>query len=159
MTSREKNFNRRTRPRLAAAALLLVLLAAQARAQSATATLTGAVIDEAGAVVPGVRITVLNLSTALQRHAATNTEGVYVVPLLPVGRYNLTAQRDGFTTVEVRGLSLSVGDQLALRIKLRVGEIGESVTVVENLDGIGVVREAPSVSAVVNRPFVENLPL
>ena len=65
MTSREKNFNQRTRRRLAAAALLLVLLAAQARAQSATATLTGAVLDEAGAVVPGVRITVLNLSTAL----------------------------------------------------------------------------------------------
>ncbi|HEX7174045.1 MAG TPA: TonB-dependent receptor [Pyrinomonadaceae bacterium] len=159
MISREKNFKHQSRSRLAAAALLIMLLGTLARAQSATATLTGAVIDEAGAVVPGVRITVLNLSTALERHAATNGEGVYVVPLLPVGRYNLTAQRDGFTTVEVRAITLNVSDQLALRIRLRVGEIGESVTVVDNLEGLGVVREGPSVSAVVNRPFVENLPL
>ena len=76
MTPPGEKFNRRTRPRLAAAALLVLLLAAAARAQSATATLTGAVIDEAGAVVPGVQITVLNLSTALERHAATNGEGV-----------------------------------------------------------------------------------
>src|SRR5918997_2430114 len=159
MTSREKKFGHRTRPRLAAAALVVLLLGAHARAQSATATLTGAVLDEAGAVVPRVQITVLNLSTALERHAATNAEGVYVVPLLPVGRYNLTAVRDGFSTVEVRGLTLSVGDQLALRIRLRVGEIGESVTVVENLDGLGAVRESPAVSTVVDRQFVENLPL
>ncbi|HYN86707.1 MAG TPA: carboxypeptidase regulatory-like domain-containing protein [Pyrinomonadaceae bacterium] len=149
--------------RLLARLLALVALAAcgaaasPARAQTATATLGGSVLDEAGAVLPGVEITVLNLSTALERHATTNGEGVYVIPLLPPGSYNVTAAREGFTTVEHRGVRLSVGDQLSLRIKLKVGEIGETVTVYDHVGA--ATRESPAVSTVVNRQFVENLPL
>ena len=137
----------------------LLLLAAPARAQSPAATLGGTVLDENGAVVPAVEITVLNLSTAVQRHALTGGEGAFVVPLLPPGRYTLTAQRDGFATLEVRNITLNVGDRQALRIRLRVGEVGESVTVIDAVSP-GVERSASSsVSTVVNRQFVENLPL
>src|SRR5215207_5380660 len=97
------------------AARALVLAAAlmfvpAARAQSPAATLGGTVLDENGAVVPAVEITVLNLSTAVQRHALTGGGGAFAVPLLPPGRYTLTAQRDGFATVEVKNLVLNVGD-------------------------------------------------
>ncbi len=146
------------------AARVLVLAAAllsvpAARAQSPAATLGGTVLDENGAVVPSVEITVLNLSTAVQRHALTGGEGAFVVPLLPPGRYTLTAQRDGFATVEVTNITLNVGDRLALRISLRVGEVGESITVIDAISS-GVERSASSsVSTVVNRKFVENLPI
>jgi len=113
-------------------------------------------MDEAGAVIPGVKITLLNLSTALQRHDTTNEEGSYVIPLLPPGRYNMTAQRDGFTTVEIRNVVLNTGDQLALRVKLTIGEIGESVIIVEDPSSL---QESVSIGTVVNRRFVENLPL
>src|SRR5215213_10686423 len=106
-----------------------------ARAQSPAATLGGTVLDENGAVVPSVEITVLNLSTAVQRHALTGGEGAFVVPLLPPGRYTLTAQREGFATLEVRNITLNVGDRQALRIILHIGEVGESVTIVDALDG------------------------
>src|SRR5215208_1513645 len=99
----------------AARGLLLaaaLLLAGAARAQSPAATLGGTVLDENGAVVPAVEITVLSLSTAVQRHASTGGEGAFVVPLLPPGRYTLTAQRDGFATLEVRNIVLNVGDRL-----------------------------------------------
>ncbi len=140
-------------------AALFLLSALAARAQSPAATLGGTVLDENGAVVPAVEITVLSLSTAVQRHATTGGEGAFVVPLLPPGRYTLTAQRDGFATLEVRNIVLNVGDRQALRIRLRVGEVGESVTVVDALNP-GVERSASSsVSTVVNRRFVENLPL
>src|SRR5688500_4602931 len=100
----------------------LSLFATAARAQSPAATLGGTVLDENGAVVPSVEITVLSLSTAVQRHATTGGEGAFVVPLLPPGRYTLTAQRDGFATLEVRNIVLNVGDRRALRICcLRVG--------------------------------------
>jgi len=55
--------------------------------QSSTATLSGTVTDEAGAVIAAVNLTLLNLSTALQRHATTDEAGAYIVPLLPPGRY------------------------------------------------------------------------
>src|SRR6266478_7299561 len=84
------------------AAVLLILVAPHARpglfiarAQSETASLRISVIDERAAVVPGVNITLLNLDTAWQRHATTDDEGACVVPLLPPGSYNVTAQRDG----------------------------------------------------------------
>src|SRR5918999_5324864 len=142
---------------LVLAAVLVCVPAA--RAQSPAATLGGTVLDENGAVVPAVEITVLNLSTAVQRHAATDGEGAFVVPLLPPGRYTLTAQREGFATLEVRNIVLNVGDRQALRIRLRVGEVGESVTVIDAVSP-GVERSASSsVSTVVNRQFVENLPL
>ncbi|HEX8116766.1 MAG TPA: carboxypeptidase-like regulatory domain-containing protein, partial [Pyrinomonadaceae bacterium] len=137
----------------------LMLCVRGARAQSPAATLGGTVLDENGAVVPSVEITVLNLSTAVQRHALTGGEGAFVVPLLPPGRYTLTAQREGFATLEVRNITLNVGDRQALRIRLRVGEVGESVTIVDAVSP-GVERSASSsVSTVVNRQFVENLPL
>ena len=146
----------------AARALLLVavlLSVPTARAQSPAATLGGTVLDENGAVVPAVEITVLNLSTAVQRHALTGGEGAFVVPLLPPGRYTLTAQREGFATLEVRNIVLNVGDRQALRIILHIGEVGESVTVIDAVSP-GVERSASSsVSTVVNRQFVENLPL
>ncbi|HEX8473211.1 MAG TPA: carboxypeptidase regulatory-like domain-containing protein [Pyrinomonadaceae bacterium] len=127
-----------------------------AATQSSTATLSGTVLDEAGAVVASVRITVLNLGTAFQRHATTDEEGSYVIPLLPPGSYHVTAYRDGFTPLEIRHVVLNVNDQLSLRVRLRVGEIGESVTIIEHASG---VEESASVSTVVNRQFVENLPL
>lgn len=124
--------------------------------QSAMATLSGTVSDEAGAMVTNVRLTVLNLSTTLERHALTNEEGRYVIPFLPPGRYHVTAAREGFSTVEVRNVVLNVNDELSLRIKLRVGELGETVTIVEAASS---VQESAAVSTMVNRQFIENLPL
>src|SRR5215218_5976958 len=137
----------------------LWLTAPAARAQSPAATLGGTVLDENGAVVPGVEITVLSLSTAVQRHATTGGEGAFVVPLLPPGRYTLTAQRDGFATLEVKNIILNVGDRRAYTIILHIGAVGESVTIVDALDANVERSAASSVSTVVNRRFVENLPL
>ena len=132
------------------------LNAGAAYAQPASAALAGTVMDEAGAVIPAVNITVLNLSTALQRHATTDNRGAYLIPLLPPGRYHMTAERSGFTTVEIRNLVLNTGDQLSLRVKLIVGQIGASVTVIEDPSSL---QQSTGISTVVNRNFVENLPL
>ena len=127
-----------------------------ARAQSGSAGLSVTVLDERAAAIPGVSITLLNLDTALERHATTDESGTCVVPLLPPGSYNLTAQHDGFATVEVRRVVLNTGDQRAFRISLRVGEIGAAVTVVEEPSSI---QESAAMGTVINRNFVANLPL
>jgi hypothetical protein len=127
-----------------------------AHAQPASATLSGVVLDEAGAVIPAVKITVLNLSNALQRHAVTDEHGSYLIPLLPPGNYSLSAQRDGFTPVEIRNITLNTSDQLSLRIKLQIGEIGASVTIIEEPSS---VQQSAASGSVINRHFVERLPL
>jgi carboxypeptidase family protein/TonB-dependent receptor-like protein len=125
-------------------------------AQSATATLSGAVVDEAGAVVAGAKIELTNPGTALKRVATTSGEGYFTFALLPPGTYTLQALREGFAPVEVRNVVLNVNDQLAIKIQMKVAQVGATVNVV---DSAALTREEPAVSTVVDRQFVENQPL
>jgi Carboxypeptidase regulatory-like domain len=138
-------------------ALLAVLaLSTFVHAQAASATLGGPVLDESSAVVPDTRITVVNLDTGLRRETTTDAQGSFAVPLLPPGRYRVTAERDGFRPAEIAALDLNVGDNLGVRLVLKVPRVGESVAVPAEA---ARVSTSPAVSTVVDRTFVGNLPL
>jgi hypothetical protein len=126
-------------------------------AQSATATLSGTVIDQNGAVIPGVNVAVISIAQGFQRSATTNESGIFVVPLLPPGNYVVKAEHEGFTPTEVRDLSLNVNDQVSLKIQLKVGSLqGQTVDIV---DTPALINESPAVATVVDRQFVANIPL
>src|SRR5260370_11797632 len=131
-------------------------LAISAFAQGSSATLSGTVEDTNGAVIPGVTITVTNNGTGAQRKPATNAEGYFVVPLLPPSRYQITAQNKGFTTVRIPEVVLNVGDQKALQIQLKAGDVNATVQVVNEAS---LINESPGVGTVVDRQFVANIPL
>ncbi len=116
-------------------------------AQSASATLSGEVVDEQGAAIPGVKITALNVATSLRRRAVTNEDGGFTIPLLPPGVYTLVALRDGFTPIEIRQVELNINDNRALRIALKVGAITDSVIIVGTINQAGTKNGALSVSA------------
>src|SRR5437773_10005538 len=139
--------------------LLLALCAlplATAFGQTASATLSGSVVDENGALVPGANVTVLNDATSLKREAVSNDSGNFSVPLLPPGTYRLTAQHTGFKTVEVRDIVLNVNDERSLRIQLKAGDVKEVVDVTGEAP---LINESPAVGTVVDRNFAANLPL
>src|SRR5216684_6515954 len=141
---------------------VVLLLTAQcalltALGQSASATLSGTVEDERGAVIPGVSVTAVNKGTQLSRDAVTNDRGYFTIPLLPPGAYTLRAQRDGFAPVEFPNIVLNVGDQKALQIQLKAGDINATVQVVNDTPLLNT--ESAAVSTVVDRNFAENLPL
>jgi hypothetical protein len=140
-------------------ALLFALSAlpfASAAAQSATATLSGTVTDQNGAVVPGAKITVVNVGTRLQREATTNGEGYFVVLLLPPSNYKVRVEGQGFTPAEIESVILNVGDQKALQIQLKAGDVNATVQVINEAP---LIDESPAVATVVDRQFVGNLPL
>jgi len=139
----------------------LVLLAAScvlpaAFAQSASATLSGTVTDQNGAVVPSAEITIINKATGLQRQATTNDQGDFTVPLLPPSNYTVRAQHSGFAPVEFPNVVLNVGDNKSLQISLKAGNISEMVKITADAP---LVNESPAVGTVVDRQFVENIPL
>src|SRR5215470_13638994 len=70
----------------------LVGAASAAMAQTATGQITGAVKDANGAALAKAKVKVNNASTGSTRETATNDEGVYVFPLLPVGVYAVTVE-------------------------------------------------------------------
>src|SRR5215216_2411939 len=91
--------------------LILLLLcglfgAAVADAQETLSGIQGRVEDARGALVPDVKITVINDGQGLQRETTTNREGYFNVPLLPAGAYTLTAEMPGFATIRVVGIVL-----------------------------------------------------
>ena len=125
-------------------------------AQSSTATLSGTVEDQNGAIVAGANVALVNLVQGSQRLATTNDEGRFVFPQLAPGQYSVTATREGFAPVEIKNVTLNVNDQVALRITLTIGEVSQSVEVI---DGASLINESSEVATVVDRQFVSNLPL
>ena len=145
---------------LLVAALLLPsahCLLPTALGQSATATLSGTVEDQNGAVVPGATVRLINTATGLQRETTTNDAGYFTAPLLPPSTYTIRVERQGFAPAEVQKLVLNVGDQKALQIQLKAGDINAAVTVEEGAPLLNT--ESAAVSTVVDRNFAENLPM
>src|ERR1035438_175434 len=76
-----------------AAALLFV--AGQASAQSSAATLSGTIQDPSGASVPNAKITITNRATHMSRTIETNDTGVFVVPDVDQGVYDVSVEKAG----------------------------------------------------------------
>lgn len=74
----------------------LILNCSRVQAQVANATLTGTVKDASGAVMPGVKVTVTNVATNLDREILTDQTGSYRVPALNPGEYKVEAALQGF---------------------------------------------------------------
>jgi outer membrane receptor protein involved in Fe transport len=135
---------------------LLCLSVAIVQAQSTSATLSGTVTDENGAVVPGANVTVTNPATGVQRQATTSGEGAFNIPLLPPSTYTILVERQGFATAKLSDVVLHINDNVSLNIQLKVGQIsGETV----NVNDVSMVETSPSVSTVIDRESVQNLPL
>jgi len=76
----------------------LMLAALMLWGQAETGQIIGTVQDASGAVVPNVAIAAKNVATGAQRTTATNTAGVYVLPNLSAGDWEVTISASGFAT-------------------------------------------------------------
>ena len=108
---------------------MLCFLALGAFAQEFRATLTGRVIDSTGAAVPAAVVQVRNTATNEAATAVSDAQGIYAVPLLRPGSYNLSTQVAGFKAYTREGLTLNIGQTAAVDITLEVGAVTEQVTV------------------------------
>ena len=92
-------------------------------AQGSTATILGTVRDASGAVLPAASIAVKHLETGLTRTAEADTSGSYSVPSLPVGAYEMTAEKMGFRREVRRGIELAVAQEAVVNLILQVGSL------------------------------------
>ena len=121
-----------------------------------TATLTGIVVDQNNAVVPDADVLVKDVSESVRREATTGNDGGFTILQLPPGYYSVAVRHQGFATAEVRDVALKIRDQLALKIQLKLGHIGETVTV--GADDF-TSRKNPALGLSLNRHFIEDLPV
>ena len=141
---------------LLVAAILLVSSSA-ALAQRTTATVRGTARDSTQAVLPGVSVTVTNEETGLVRAVTTNSQGIYIVPDLPIGRYKIDAQLQGFKRATRTGIVLRVADEFAVDFELSAGDINETVNVEGSSTPVRVL--GGDVSGVITGEQVRELPL
>ena len=107
---------------------VLVFLASWATAQS-TGQLNGSVTDPSGASVAGVKITLTNPATGLQRTTTSNEAGLYQFLDVPPGDYRLEATASGFAAYLVPKIMLIVSTPSTLLIRLQVAGVAQTVTV------------------------------
>jgi hypothetical protein len=143
--------------RLSLVMAVITSVAASAAAQSATGSIEGVVSDQSGAVLPGVTVTVTQAQTALSRSGVTDDQGIFRVPLLPVGSYDVSAELSGFTPRKESGIRLTVGQTLNLSIQLALASVSETVQVQSTTPVIETSKS--QVSSTIGEVSVQNLPV
>src|SRR5262245_61963473 len=107
---------------------LVLALAVSSFAQS-TAMLSGTVADPSGAVVAGASVACRNMETGLKTPTETNHAGLFRLPDLPVGLYEITITHGGFETLVRRDIRLLTGDTVDLSFTLNLGSASQRVEV------------------------------
>ena len=148
---------RKTECLLMALALLAFAGIAPAAAQQTSGNIGGRVFDPQGSAIPGATVTAKNPETGFSRNAVTDSEGIYRLSALPVGTYELTVELQGFTTIDRKGIVVSVGQTVDLNFDLKVAQVSETV----NVTGESPLVEtgSSSVGGVVDVKNIESLPL
>ncbi len=139
-------------------ALLVCLACASALlAQLPTGTILGVVKDSSGAVIPGANVTVRNTDTAQTRTLVSEADGSYRAPALPVGNYEIRAEKEGFRTEVQSGLTLTVSQEAVVNFTTEVGSTGQTVSVTAEAPLVDTTKA--SLGGLVNEQKMADLPL
>ena len=128
-----------------------------ASGQTATGSIAGSVTDSRGAILPGVTVTLTNLSTNQSRAAVSNDTGYYSFQLLPPGQYRIVAEQTGFRRFVQDNVRLDVGIAVSVNVHLDVGAVTETTTVVA--DQQVLESQTSSLSEVIGTKTINDLPV
>lgn len=121
-----------------------------------TSSLQGTVTDQHGAAIPAAIVSIINTDTSATRKAAAGPQGAYSFVQVPPGAYNVEVQSSGFRTYTTQ-VRLQVDVPLTLKIELEVGQVTETVNVVE--DAVAVNTQNATIGNAFTQTQVRQLPL
>src|SRR6266496_1251920 len=126
-------------------------------AQSTNASLAGRITDPSKALIVNAKVVAINTGTNIRYETATNGSGEYYLANLAPGAYRLEIAKSGFKKLIKPDVILHVQDALEIDFAMTIGSASESITVEAGAPLVNT--ESATVSTVVDRTFVENLPL
>ena len=142
-------------------ALLLVLIvligAGAAFAQGSQGSVSGVVKDTSGAAIPGAQITLKNPSTNEVRTTTTSDQGSFSLSLVNNGKYQLTAEKDGFSITNVSDVQVLPGQNYSMTVVMKVGGKAETVEVVAGQELVNTTTV--ELAGTVTQQQILNLPL
>ncbi len=134
-----------------------LLLAVTMLAQTFNGRITGTVKDAAGAVIPGAGVAVRHVEQNVTKSAKTGPSGVYDVPLLLPGSYEISIESPGFGPQIRRGVKLEVNQTVTADFTLAVADVSTVVDVTADVPMLQT--ETSGVGTTIETRVVENFPL
>jgi hypothetical protein len=140
--------------------LLLGLSWVNASAQDLdNVNITGKVVDQNGAVIPGAAVEAILVKTGAARKVVSDGEGRYHIVQLEPGIYNLRTSSSGFAAQEKPELTLVAGQNLQLDLTLVPQGVTVDPVLVTAEDTPAVDTTRTVVGATVNTHEIESLPV
>ena len=145
--------------------LVSLCLLPQSSFAQARGTIVGTVMDQTGAVVVQAKVVATQVETQVVQSAVTSSSGVFALPNLAVGTYNVRVEATGFAPDSVNGITLDVSQERNLDFKLVLAGQAETVGVTADAPLInttnatlaGLVTEQQVVSLPLNGRSIQNL--
>lgn len=126
-------------------------------AQTVRGSLSGNVLDQSGAAIPGATITVHDPSTGVTRTIVSSAEGSYNVPELNLGSYDVTVTAPGFAKLIQHGVLVTIGNVSALNLTLKAGSNETTINV--DASAPTVETESSDIGGTIQSREIEELPL
>ena len=137
-------------------AAVFYLLCGSAWAQT-TGALLGVVSDQNGAVISSATVRATNTDTGFTVNTVSNAEGLYSIPLLPLGHYSISVTASGFKSFTQSNVQVPVAQNIRVDVKLEVGQVDQTVTVSGN--AINIDTTSATLGETVDNARLEDLPL
>jgi hypothetical protein len=128
-----------------------------AAAQGSGGVINGTISDAQGGALPGVNLTLRNVESGTVRTTVSEGNGIYRLPGLPPGRYELTAELQGFAPAMVTDLTITIGLELRRDLMMTLQGVQESVTVTGEAPVVEPTRT--EVATVITNEMMNTLPI
>lgn len=136
--------------------ILLPLLTSAIFAQGINGALTGVVTDPSGAVLIGAEVRARGAETGVETSARTNQSGVYNLPSIPIGGYEIRFDSPGFKRQIRSGIVVETAQVVRVDAVMEIGTAQDSVTV--QAEAPLLQRETSGMGTEVSADMVRVLP-
>jgi Carboxypeptidase regulatory-like domain len=137
--------------------ILAGTIQALAQGQGATATLTGQVVDQSGAAIPKVQLTLTSTAGGQSLTTDTNEAGYYRFSFVRPDTYTLTAAVKGFGDVRIPNITLQVNQTSNVDVTMKPGTVLQQVTV--SAAAVALETQSSSLGSVIGEQVNQQLPL
>jgi carboxypeptidase family protein len=137
--------------------LVLLVFTAVSLFGQGRSSILGAVTDESGSAIVGASVTVLNTGTQQKWTVTSRDNGLFEVPALEIGSYEVSVEIQGFRKTIVRGITLEVDQRERVDVRMLVGELAQQISV--DAQALSVNTDDATLSTVIDAAKIRELPL
>jgi hypothetical protein len=119
--------------------------------------ISGVIQDTSGGRVPEAAITTVQDESGTRREVRSDPHGNYSIFSVRPGTYKVTARKEGFQTTSRTGVKIDVAESARIDFTLEPSGVAQAITV--EAAASPATTDSATVSTVINRQFIENLPL